>query len=216
MPTYLIDFDSTFTKVEALDLLAGIALNGQPDRTSTENKIASITDLAMNGHLSFDIALKQRIELLPIHQSHLLLLINELKKKVSDSFVRNQSFLRSHADSIFIISGGFKDFIVPVIEEFGLKPEHVFANTFLFNEAGWVSGYDTNNMLSKSKGKVTLVESLHLRGEIVVIGDGYTDYEIKAAGLASSFMLFTENVQRIELFDKADRVVKSLDEIISN
>lgn len=214
--TYLIDFDSTFTKVEALDLLAGIVLKGHPDQHKTESEIASLTNQAMNGGLPFDQALKQRIALLPIHQSHIQLLIGELKKQVSDSFIRNHDFIRQHAETIYIISGGFKDFILPVVSDFGISSSHVFANEFVYDSQGFVTGYDEKNVLSKPKGKVSLVETLHLLGEIIVIGDGFTDYEIKAAGLASKFMLFAENILRTDLVAKADQVVKSLDEIISN
>jgi D-3-phosphoglycerate dehydrogenase len=55
---------------------------------------------------------------------------------------------------------------------------------------------------------------LHLQGEVIVIGDGYTDYEIREAGQASKFYLFVENVQRTHLFDKADRVVTCLEDFI--
>jgi D-3-phosphoglycerate dehydrogenase / 2-oxoglutarate reductase len=47
-----------------------------------------------------------------------------------------------------------------------------------------------------------------------VIGDGYTDYEIKASGLANKFYAFTENVHRPKVASQADHVAPSLDEIL--
>jgi D-3-phosphoglycerate dehydrogenase len=47
-----------------------------------------------------------------------------------------------------------------------------------------------------------------------MIGDGYTDYEVKESGQANQFYLFTENVKRSELIDKADHVIHSLDEFL--
>ena len=38
-PYIIIDFDSTFTKVEGLDELAAIALNGHPERDQIVKKI---------------------------------------------------------------------------------------------------------------------------------------------------------------------------------
>jgi D-3-phosphoglycerate dehydrogenase len=47
-----------------------------------------------------------------------------------------------------------------------------------------------------------------------VIGDGYTDYEIKASGLANKFYAFTENVSRPSVTAQADHIAPSLDEIL--
>ena len=47
-----------------------------------------------------------------------------------------------------------------------------------------------------------------------MIGDGYTDYEIKKEGYADFFYLFTENKERKALVKYADYSLKSLDEFI--
>ncbi len=47
-----------------------------------------------------------------------------------------------------------------------------------------------------------------------MIGDGYTDFEIKDAGLANKFYAFTENVGRENIIEKADHVAPSLDEFL--
>ena len=47
-----------------------------------------------------------------------------------------------------------------------------------------------------------------------VIGDGYTDYEIKHSGLANKFYAFTENVERETITSKADHITPSLDEFL--
>ena len=61
---FVIDFDSTITKVEGLDQLAEIALANNPTGKTIVAQIKSITDLGMNGEISFSEALKQRISLL--------------------------------------------------------------------------------------------------------------------------------------------------------
>src|SRR5690606_35492293 len=57
-------------------------------------------------------------------------------------------------------------------------------------------------------------QSLGLDAEAYVIGDGYTDYELKESGLASRFYAFTENVKRDRVLAVADQVVDSLDEFL--
>jgi D-3-phosphoglycerate dehydrogenase / 2-oxoglutarate reductase len=46
---FVIDFDSTFTKVEGLDELAVIALKGHKDQNKIVGEIKSITDRGMVG-----------------------------------------------------------------------------------------------------------------------------------------------------------------------
>ena len=54
---YIIDFDSTFTQVEALDELARISLKNHPDREAIYKKIEDYTNLSMEGKLSFSESL---------------------------------------------------------------------------------------------------------------------------------------------------------------
>ena len=58
----IIDFDSTFIQDETIEILAEIALKKSPKRFDVLSKIKKMTNLAMNGELSFQEALKQRIQ----------------------------------------------------------------------------------------------------------------------------------------------------------
>ncbi|MDA0712147.1 MAG: phosphoglycerate dehydrogenase, partial [bacterium] len=211
---YIIDFDSTFTQVEALDILGEIALRDAGDRAVRLRKIKEITDRGMDGSQTLRTSLEQRLALIKAHKSHLPKLIDELKKKVSISFKRNTDFFTRHRDQIYILSNGFKDFIVPIVTEYDIRADHVFANTFEFDERDNIVGYDRDNVLSSNQGKVEQLKRLDLQGDVFVIGDGYTDYEIKAAGLADKFYVFTENVARESILEKADHITPSLDEFL--
>lgn len=210
----VIDFDSTFTKVEALDLLVDIVFEDHPDKENIRSQITDITNQAMEGKISFRQSLEKRLAIIQPHKKHLEQLATRLKNLVSESFKRNRDFFRKYADDIFVISNGFHIFIDPVVTEFGIKPEHIFANRFFFDEDGRVTGFDTDNPLSDNNGKVEQLRRLNLSGDIYVIGDGYTDYEIKAAGLANKFYAFTENVERNSIMEKADHITPSLDEFL--
>src|SRR5215217_4023087 len=89
LPYIIIDFDSTFTKVEGLDELAATALKGHPEQDQVVQKIADLTNKGMNGEMSFADGLRQRISLLKANRSHIGELVSLLKTKVSDSFRRN-------------------------------------------------------------------------------------------------------------------------------
>lgn len=210
----VIDFDSTFTKKEAMDVLGEISLEGKSYKQEALDKIVQITNNGMDGKLSFRESLQQRVALLEAKKAHLPELISRLKNLVSNSFQRNRAFFEDHSDRIFIISNGFKEFIVPIVSEYGIKEENVFANTFVYDADDNIVGFDNNNVLSSNNGKVEQLKAMNLVGDVYVIGDGYTDYEIKASGLANKFYAFTENVSRQNVLDNADHITPSLDEFL--
>ncbi|MCC8361322.1 phosphoglycerate dehydrogenase [Salinimicrobium sediminilitoris] len=211
---FVIDFDSTFTQVEALDILGEISLENHEERNERLQRLSDLTNSGMAGELSFRESLEQRLALLNAEEQHLPKLVDRLKSKVSTSFIRNREFFEENHENIYIISNGFKEFIVPIVREFGIREENVFANTFLTDENGKLNNFDTENVLSSNNGKVEMLKRLDLQGDVYVIGDGYTDYEIKAAGLANKFYAFTENVERGNVLEKADHITPSLDEFL--
>lgn len=211
---YLFDFDSTFIRSEGLDELAEVSLAKNPEREMRVQRIKELTTLGMEGKLSFEESLRQRIELLQSNKTYIAKVAKILKRKISHSIARNKHFFKDNKDNIYIISGGFKELILPVVEQYGIKPEHVFANTFVFDAKGNVIGIDENNVMSKNKGKVNVVKQLKLTADLFIIGDGYTDYELKKLGLAKKFIAFTENVSRDIVVEKADHIAPNFDEFL--
>ncbi|TDG37174.1 phosphoserine phosphatase [Pedobacter changchengzhani] len=211
---YIIDFDSTFTQVEALDELARISLKDHPEREAIYKKIEDFTNLSMEGKLSFSESLAQRVKLLEANEEHLKLLIKHLKKKVSTSFSRNAAFFKKHADDVLIVSGGFKEFIIPVVSQYHIKKENIYANTFVTTGDGKIIDYDHANPLSEEGGKVKLLQYLKLEGELFGIGDGYSDFQLRESGLINKFFAFTENIARESIVAKADHVTPSFDEFL--
>lgn len=211
---YIIDFDSTFTQVEALDEMARISLKKHPEKEAIFKKIEDYTNLAMEGKLSFGESLTQRVKLLDANQDHLKQLITRLKKKVSSSFSRNAEFFKKHADEVLIVSGGFKEFIIPVVSQYHIKKENIYANTFITNGDGKIIDYDHANPLSEEGGKVKLMRQLDLKADLYGIGDGYSDFQLRESGLIKKFYAFTENISRESIVTRADHVTPSFDEFL--
>lgn len=211
---FIIDFDSTFTQVEALEELAKISLKIHPKKDEIYKEIEKLTNLAMEGKLSFRESLSERVKLLEADKNHINTLISVLKKKVSPSFLRNKKFFKEYTNNTLIVSGGFKEFIIPVVTPYFIQKENVYANEFLFDDQGKITGYNQNNPLSEEGGKVKLLENLKLKGELVAIGDGYSDFQLKEAGMVDRFYAYTENVQRKNVIEKADHVTPSFDEFL--
>jgi len=211
---FIIDFDSTFIKTEALDELAAISLSKDSDKKNKLKVIQELTKKAMNGEMSFRNSLAKRIIFLNADAQHIEKLVNLLKKNISKSILTNKQFFKTYSGRVIVISGGFKEYIIPIVKKFGINENSVFANTFKFDKNGKITGFDENNPLSKEHGKVKLLKSLKLKGELIVIGDGYSDFELKKAGLTSNFYAFTENIERKSVTGKADHIAPSFDEFL--
>lgn len=210
----ILDFDSTFIQLEGLDELAFIALADNPDKDNLINQIRQITTEGMGGAIPLSESLSKRFKLFQANKKHIGVLVKYLENKISTSIKRNIDFFKANADNVYIISSGFKEYIVPIVTKFGIKESHVLANNFIYDDAGNILGADTANPLANDQGKVKVVKNLNLDGDVYVIGDGMTDYEIKANGAAAKFYAFTENIERLAVIKVADEIVPSFDEFL--
>ncbi len=211
---YVFDFDSTLTRVEALDVLAEMTLQGKSNRDDVIHEIQEITNLGIDGDISFTESLERRIKLLKANKNHLEPLVDELRQKISKSIAANKEFFEKYSDDIYVISCGFKEFIDPIVKEYNVPSERVYANTFKFDEEGNIIGFDEKNVLATHNGKIECLKQLDLEGEVQVIGDGYSDYVMREAGIAHKFFAYTENVHRDKAADNADHVAPNLDEFL--
>ncbi len=211
---YVFDFDSTLTRVEALDVLAEMTLEGRSNREEIINEIQKITNLGIDGEISFTESLERRIKLLNAHKDDLEPLVKELRQKISKSIESNKEFFEKFSDDIYVISCGFKEFIVPIVAEYNIPKDRVYANTFEFNAEGEIVGFDNDNVLSQHNGKIDCLKQMNLEGEVQVIGDGYSDYVMREAGIADKFFAYTENVHREKAANNADYITPNLDEFL--
>ena len=211
---YIFDFDSTLTKVEALDILAEITLANNPKKDAIIQEIIDITNLGIDGEISFTTSLEKRIQLLKANKADLNPLVEALKRQVSKSIESNKAFFEEYANDIYVISCGFKEFIDPIVAEYNIPSERVFANTFEFATDGEIIGFDATNPLSQHNGKIECLKGMNLSGEIQVIGDGYSDYVTREAGVADTFFAYTENVSREKTTENADHIAPNLDEFL--
>ena len=211
---YVFDFDSTLTSVEALDVLAEITLANKPEKDAVVSEIQAITNLGIDGDISFTESLERRLSLLHANKADLATLVQELQNKVSASIVRNKEFFEKYSEDIYVISCGFKEFIEPIVAHYNIPAHKVYANTFTYDEKGNITGFDKENVLSSHNGKIECLKRMNLDGEVQVIGDGYSDYVMREAGIADKFFAYTENVSRDKATANADHVTPNLDEFL--
>ena len=208
----IIDFDSTFIRDETLDEIANIISNSNTD-SDLKEKVSDITNQAMEGKIDFNSALRKRVEMLNIHKKDISRITTILNERVSKSFIKNKNRLLSLSNRIYIISGGFKEIIIPIVEKFGIDKDRVFANEFTYDKNDFISGINENSVLSYSDGKIRALKKIDISSGAYIIGDGSTDLEMKQVDGVIAFICFIENIDRQSVSKKADYIASNLDEV---
>ncbi|MDQ3126144.1 MAG: HAD-IB family phosphatase, partial [Pseudomonadota bacterium] len=212
--TFVFDFDSTLVRIETLEALAEIALAGAPDAGAIRAEVSALTDQAMAGDLPFAEALGRRLALLPLTRAHVVELADRILDEGTPSVHRNLRFFRENAGRIVILSGGFREIIAPLAAHLHIPPERVLCNDLIYDAEGRVTGVDAANPLSQAGGKAVVLKALGFTGPVVMIGDGWTDAEVRLAGVADRFHAFTEIVRRERVVAAADAEAASMDEFL--
>jgi D-3-phosphoglycerate dehydrogenase len=213
----ILDFDSTIVAVEGLDEIARIALADDSDRDAKVLAIEGITRDGTEGRIGIDESLRRRFAMLKITKAHVAEVVKLLKKRLAPSFRRHRAEVKKNAARIWVVSSGFRDYVVPVCAELGIAADHVVANELRWSKDGVCTGYDTSSPLARPKGKPEAVRALKLDrdgGLVVAVGDGATDCEIRDDGAAREFVAYCENIERESVVARADRVVRSVDELL--
>lgn len=212
--TFVFDFDSTLVRIESLEALADLALDGADDGAAIRDEVGRLTDAAMAGEIGFGEALRRRLALLPLHRRHVEALAARVADELVPSVQRNLAFFRQHADRIVIVSGGFREIVAPVAARLGVAADRVLANDLVYDADGRVTGVDPANPLAEAGGKARAIDALAPSRPLVMVGDGWTDAEVRQAGAADRFYAFTEVVRRLPVIGAADAEVASIDELL--
>lgn len=180
MRLVVLDVDSTLVQGEVIDELAVKAGHGE--------QVAEITRRAMEGELSFEQALRSRVELLTgLDQDALDEVAREIRLTPgARTFIRT---LRRLGYKTAIVSGGFTYFTDTLKAELGL--DHAFANELEIVN-GVVTGQLVGDIVDRSAKAALLrkvAETEHVPLEqTVAIGDGANDIDMLAtAGLGIAF-----------------------------
>lgn len=212
---WIFDFDSTFVRVEALDELAEIALAGRADRDTVLGSIREITNLGMEGRLAIDESLRRRMSLLAIQPDMLPKLVQRLVDNLTPSFARGMERLRSMRERVWIVSGGFHEWIDPVAEAVGLRHDRVIANRLRARADGLLEIDPAASPCAVDAGKAHAIRAAGVPRPRVMVGDGITDWQVREHGACERFVCLTEVVRREPVAARADVVAANLDEVLA-
>jgi phosphoserine phosphatase SerB len=194
--SFVFDFDSTLVSIETLDTLLQRCLSDD----ETRRRIDDITARAMNGELDFDASLSERLRLAKARTEHFARMAGEIAGFVTPGISDVLTFLKRRGQELFIVSGGFTEIVRPVAGLFGVPEDHCFANEYLADRDGGVTGVRAENPLAHEGGKQKVLRALReenrLPGAVVMLGDGLSDYGVYAEGLADFFIGCGFNVVR--------------------
>jgi len=178
---FVADMDSTIIGQECIDELA--------DYAGLKDKVARITERAMQGEIDFPGALRERVRLLAgLDERELKRCLNERVHLTSGAETLVQT-MRAGGASCLLVSGGFLSFAEPVARTVGF--DRVKANRLVF-AGGKLSGEVGDpiiDAMAKREALLAARDELGLAsGDVLAIGDGANDkLMIEEAGLGIAF-----------------------------
>ena len=164
------DMDSTIIGQECIDELA--------DYAGLKEKVARITERAMQGELDFPAALRERVRLLAgLDERELSRCLTERVEVTAGAEALVQT-MRAGGSSCLLVSGGFLSFAEPIASA-------VFTGGKLSGEVG----DPIVDAMSKREALIETREQLGLaREQVLAVGDGANDkLMIEEAGLGVAF-----------------------------
>src|SRR4051795_7591117 len=175
------DMDSTIIGQECIDELA--------DYAGLKDKVARITERAMQGELDFPSALRERVRLLAgLDQRALSRCLDERVHITSGAETLVQT-MRAGGASCLLVSGGFLSFAEPIASVVGF--DRVKANRLIFTD-GKLSGEVGDPIVDAMAKRDALIEARDQLGlgaaDVLAVGDGANDLMmIEEAGLGIAF-----------------------------
>jgi len=175
------DMDSTIIGQECIDELA--------DYAGLKDKVARITERAMQGELDFPGALRERVRLLAGLDERALSRCLDERVHVTAGAETLVQTMRAGGASCLLVSGGFLSFANPIAEAVGF--DRVKANRLVF-VGGKLSGEVGDpivDAISKQEALIEAREQLGLKSEdVLAVGDGANDrLMIEEAGLGIAY-----------------------------
>jgi phosphoserine phosphatase len=175
------DMDSTIIGQECIDELA--------DYAGLKEKVARITERAMQGELDFSGALRERVRLLAgLDEQALSRCLNERVEVTVGAETLVQT-MRAGGANCLLVSGGFLSFAEPIASAVGF--DRVKANRLVFT-GGKLSGEVGDPIVDAMAKREALIEARDQLGldreDVLCIGDGANDkLMIEEAGLGVAF-----------------------------
>jgi phosphoserine phosphatase len=179
---FVADMDSTMIGQECIDELA--------DYAGFKDKVAAITERAMQGELDFAHALAERVALLQGLDRKVLSQCLKARIKPNPGAATLVATLKSRGALTVLVSGGFTDFVRPIAMRLGFN--RMRANRLAIDEDGILTGQTVGKIVDAAAKRAIAEQILGARkwdpGSLVAVGDGANDVPmIELAGLGVGY-----------------------------
>ncbi len=209
--TFIFDFDSTIFPGETLDEIIQLSLANDKLLEKKRAEITAICDLGMTGKISMAASLKRRLAIAAPTKKVIENYVAYNAQRIDAEIIQLLNFLQQSGHSVFVVSGGFEDWIRPMMAGI-LPPENIQANKILDDNQPMIF----ENIIQRDKEKIIkelVAERKLTETEITMIGDGATDFRVYERKITSSFVgafYYTQPGSRDAVIDKIIKSEQSL------
>lgn len=208
MKNIIFDFDSTLIKKESLELILEPILKNSPEKLV---EIEEITNLGMQGDLSFRESLEKRLAIAsPTQQSIKKFADKYCPNLLTDGIKELIDELKQKDYHVWIFSGGLTESIEPFADYLQISRQNIFAVDVIWDDCGDFVSLNNSNGACDSKLKAFENARSLIEGQVIAVGDGYTDYQLYEVGFADKFIAYTEHVSRRKVIEVSNNVAKSV------
>ncbi|KAG1665202.1 hypothetical protein FOA52_002603 [Chlamydomonas sp. UWO 241] len=175
-----------------------------------------ITNQAMDGTLDLSQSLEARLNIINCTPKDVKRFIkaNPPQSRLTPGIVQFIKALKVRGITVYLLSGGFREILLPIAAYLDIPPENVFANRMLWQwddetmEPTKLVGFDTSEPTSRNQGKPEAIMQIRDQfpyNSVVMIGDGVTDLEaVQVTGGADLFIGYGGVVVREKVKREAD------------
>jgi phosphoserine phosphatase len=192
--TVAFDCDSTLSRIEGIDELAG----------ARKREISALTERAMRGEIALEDVYAHRLELLrPARDAIRAVGAKYVAERVP--FARELfEALRSLDKRVVIVSGGIRDAVLELARSLDVAERDCYAVEVRHDAHGRYAGFDRDSPLATQRGKLEVLRAIAREdrgGGVAFVGEGMTD--LLAAPAVKRFIAFGGVVVRPEVFARA-------------
>lgn len=192
----LFDVDSTVINRESFEELVKLSNPG------VLAQIAELSKLAMEGTISFQESFSRRVALAKIDRKSVEIVCNNIEHWLSPGIKDLIGTLQEKGVQVWLISGGLQEVIDRCAEILRIPKSQAHAARLTW-DASQIAHVDLNDALSCSKAKGAKLLQQRFAKPAVMVGDGWTDYEVFKEGVAQHFVAYAEWVQRPQVIQAA-------------
>jgi len=179
---FVADMDSTMIGQECIDELA--------DYAGFKDKVAAITERAMQGELDFADALAERVALLQGLDQKVIEECLKERIRPNPGAASLVATLKDRGILTVLVSGGFTDFVKPIAAQLGF--DRMLANRLAVGDDGKLTGQTVGKIVDAAAKRRLAEEVLSAMnwetGALMAVGDGANDVPmVQLAGMGVGY-----------------------------